>query len=156
METFIEKIISAKAMPVPDIVSELYVICQREHASCNSDCPVYRLAGKVPVNASGNCPYHCNGNAMYKYIVNKQKAIIKVSSILRTHGISPNATFLNAIQDIIATVIERTYESAELSIDGVRQKSYDIEKGNTVHSDIHIEISKNSIYEILDDISYEY
>ena len=155
METFIEKVIKSKAMPVPEIVTELYTICQREHSTCNSDCPVYRLAGKVPVNASGNCPYHCNGNAMYEYIVNKQNTVIKISDILLTHGISPNATFLNAIQDIVSTVIERAYEYAELSIDGLRQKSYNIEN-DVSYPDLHIEISKNSIYEILDDISYEY
>lgn len=54
-----------------DITSELSEICEREHSSCNSDCPVYELNGhEAPDTEENNrgCDCFKNGDKMLAFI----------------------------------------------------------------------------------------
>ena len=56
-----------------NLKSELYEICEREHSSCNSDCPVYRLNGNsvpntMPFEQNRGCDCYKNGSEMLKFI----------------------------------------------------------------------------------------
>ena len=47
-----------------DAVNMLYDICNREHASCNNDCPIYDQVLTLKQREKKTCPYFNNGNAM--------------------------------------------------------------------------------------------
>ena len=54
------------------ICDELYEICDREHSSCNYDCPVYALNGYAVPHNNNDTRYGCdcfkNGKAMLDFI----------------------------------------------------------------------------------------
>jgi hypothetical protein len=56
--------------PITDnaIADALYEICDRVHATCYSDCPVYEKFYKEHKRSNFNCPYHKNGMGMLKYL----------------------------------------------------------------------------------------
>lgn len=51
-----------------DIQNELYNICDREHASCNSDCPVFALKTKEEQDNLDSCSTFKNGEKMMNFI----------------------------------------------------------------------------------------
>ena len=58
-----------------DLTVELYEICDREHSSCNTNCPVYDLNGgwapdTIPIYNHG-CDCFKNGAKMLKFIREK-------------------------------------------------------------------------------------
>jgi hypothetical protein len=54
---------------------KLYEICDQEHSSCNSNCPVYRLNdNEVPKDRKeDNCSCFKNPTAMKNFIEKKEK-----------------------------------------------------------------------------------
>lgn len=53
-----------------DIENELYEICEREHSSCNWECPVYRIAGHIPfIEDLTVCKCFKDGYKMRKFIL---------------------------------------------------------------------------------------
>ena len=48
-----------------DIEEELFMICDRVHADCHNECPIYKLRGD-----NKDCEYHKNGEEMFKFIKN--------------------------------------------------------------------------------------
>jgi hypothetical protein len=52
--------------PITDnaLADALYEICDREHATCNNECPVYEKAKGF----HSSCPYHKRGMAMLRYL----------------------------------------------------------------------------------------
>ncbi len=58
-----------------DIYDELYDVCDREHASCNPNCPVYALAiqdGEFDMYELDDCPYFKNGRKMFERLRGKK------------------------------------------------------------------------------------
>jgi len=53
-----------------DLYNALYEVCDNVHASCNPECPVYRLMNKKEREAS-ECPFHKDGEGMYNFIKKK-------------------------------------------------------------------------------------
>jgi hypothetical protein len=58
-----------------NLSSELYEICEREHSSCNSGCPVYKLNGNSvpstkPFEENRGCDCFKHGSEMLKFIRN--------------------------------------------------------------------------------------
>ena len=56
-----------------DIADELYEICSRVHASCDSECPVYRINGgpvnlHKPFEENRGCDCFKAGHAMLRFI----------------------------------------------------------------------------------------
>lgn len=52
-----------------DRYEELYEICDREHAGCNDECPVFKLAiseNEFKENIANDCPYFKNGKLMHE------------------------------------------------------------------------------------------
>lgn len=65
----LEKIVKGEDITQKDIEDELYEICESEHASCNNECPVYKLVmtKKEQDNLSRNgCPYFKSGSEMLR------------------------------------------------------------------------------------------
>ena len=64
------KLVKLQPITTRDITDELYNICDREHASCNYECPVFRLNGsKVPAgNSKSGCICFKDGMAMLNFI----------------------------------------------------------------------------------------
>ena len=67
------KLIKGEPITDEDIANELCEICEREHASCNSDCPLYEETKDKP-----NCIYCKNGKMMLKYLRKKLTSKKKV------------------------------------------------------------------------------
>lgn len=73
--TLIEKLVLGIKISRTEIEQELYYICDREHASCTEDCPVYRLNGgnapgsDKPFEDNSGCDCFKNGKAMFEFIV---------------------------------------------------------------------------------------
>jgi hypothetical protein len=66
----IEKIAIDIKITDEEIAIELNEICQSIHSTCDSDCPVYRMAGnKMP--HGGGCECFGNGKMMLEYIRSK-------------------------------------------------------------------------------------
>lgn len=68
------KLIKGEVITNDDIAVELYEICEREHATCNCDCPVYALnEGKIPHSGNGarGCDCFKDGVAMLDFIEKK-------------------------------------------------------------------------------------
>ncbi len=71
----------AKGEKITDeyLENELYNICDREHSSCNSECPVYYLNGnKVPdtvnnFSVNRGCDCFKSGKNMLNFIRSKTK-----------------------------------------------------------------------------------
>jgi hypothetical protein len=51
---------------------ELFEICDLEHASCNSECPVYELQ-TIKERLACDCPCFKSGEKMYKFIKDRIK-----------------------------------------------------------------------------------
>jgi len=70
----IEKLVMGLEVTKDEIEYELLQICDREHSSCNSECPVYRLNGSAVVNGhklftvNRGCDCFKDGREMYKFI----------------------------------------------------------------------------------------
>ena len=68
------KMVLGKKIEDSDIYDALYDICDREHSSCNSECPVYAANGNaVPdavhdFNINRGCDCFRNGKAMAEFI----------------------------------------------------------------------------------------
>lgn len=76
MENLILKLIKGEEISELDLEDMLYEMCDREHASCNSDCLVYKLNGyEIPNLLKSNCGCDCfkNGCAMLNFIKNRLK-----------------------------------------------------------------------------------
>ena len=76
MEVIIRKLIAGEVVSELDVEDALYEMCDREHASCNSACLVYKLNGnKIPDVLKSNCGCDCfkNGCAMLIFIKNAVK-----------------------------------------------------------------------------------
>lgn len=67
------KLIQKEKIVEQDIYNELHEICDREHSSCNSDCPVYLVnQDEIPLNKETNkCICFKNGIKMYNFILNR-------------------------------------------------------------------------------------
>ena len=73
----ITKIILGFSIENEDITQELYNICDREHASCNNDCPVFAVGGEVPLNADGrNCSCFKDGIQMRDFILRNKRRVL--------------------------------------------------------------------------------
>jgi len=69
MNKILEKLINDEIITDADIVEELHDVCDRVHASCDSDCPVFAVNNKVPWNLDkSNCRCHKDGLKMLKFI----------------------------------------------------------------------------------------
>ena len=53
----------------------LYETCEREHSSCNNDCPVYESNVGVPneSNSKRGCDCFKDGKKMLKFLKNKRE-----------------------------------------------------------------------------------
>lgn len=77
MSELIVKLVIGQSISNDDIATELYDICDREHSSCNENCPVYRLNGnKVPDSVNDfkvnrGCDCFKNGYNMMDFIRKK-------------------------------------------------------------------------------------
>ncbi len=83
METFIEKLAIGIKISDEEISNELFEICEREHAQCNEDCPVYKLNGnKIPFkeNENDGCSCFKHGSKMLEFI--RKKALKPKITIL--------------------------------------------------------------------------
>ena len=70
---FIEKVAKGEVVTDEEIAEELYEICDREHASCNRVCPVYKInVGPVnpdkPFEENRSCDCFKDGHAMLRFI----------------------------------------------------------------------------------------
>lgn len=63
MKTIISKLIKKEEISDEDIVKALHDICDREHASCNDDCPVYEKLQDYRL-----CDCFKDGKAMLKFL----------------------------------------------------------------------------------------
>jgi len=70
--SLIIKLALGKPIVPEDLVDNLYEICDREHSSCNVECPVFFLNGnKIPeFIKAGSCDTFKNGTAMLDFIRN--------------------------------------------------------------------------------------
>lgn len=74
MNTLLQTLIAGRPISDQVLADELYEICDSEHASCNSNCPVYELNGnKVPdtandFNVNRGCDCFKSGVAMLQFI----------------------------------------------------------------------------------------
>jgi queuine/archaeosine tRNA-ribosyltransferase len=74
MENLIIKLAKGLKVTEEDIKYELYEICDRVHASCDDECPIYLLNGnKVPDTAKDfkvnrGCDCFKSGSNMLKFI----------------------------------------------------------------------------------------
>lgn len=80
MEEIILSLALGKEVTEEQIKYALYEICDREHSSCNCNCPVYALNGnKVPdscndFDVNRGCDCFKSGNAMLNFIRNNASA----------------------------------------------------------------------------------
>jgi hypothetical protein len=72
MTDLLEKLIAGAVITDEDIAYELYDVCDRTHASCDSDCPVYVKNGnKVPNSEDPNgCDTFKQGSKMLAFLRN--------------------------------------------------------------------------------------
>lgn len=73
------KLARGQTLTDQDLSSELYEVCDSVHASCNDDCPVYKLNGsQVPDSANDfkinrGCDCFKSGSKMLQFIRDKSK-----------------------------------------------------------------------------------
>jgi len=68
MDTIVEKLIKKQPITDADLSNELYDICDRVHASCDSECsecPVYPIIQEAGIT---DCPCHKDGDQMLKLL----------------------------------------------------------------------------------------
>lgn len=98
----------ATGQPVSDetLAEELYEVCDREHASCSDECPVYRLNGScIPTSGSGaDCLTFKDGRGMLDFIRDAHAA--------RTRGfrLEQGATYTDGRGEYV-TIVSRTREN---------------------------------------------
>jgi len=70
MKNIIKKAILRQPITLQDIAEELYEICDRVHASCDDECPIYEANNhKIPWNKDlSNCICFKDGKKMLKYL----------------------------------------------------------------------------------------
>ena len=73
----------------------LYEICDSEHSSCNSKCPVYKMTGTIPMGSEHeDCICFKDGSKMLDYLKTKNLAIIAelpyIDSMRQRLGLKPN------------------------------------------------------------------
>jgi len=71
MNSLIKKLVMGKKPTPREVQDELYDICERVHASCDGECPVYEINhGLVNPEYESNCGCACfkDGVAMYNFI----------------------------------------------------------------------------------------
>ena len=76
MEVIIRKLIAGEVVSELDVEDALYEMCDREHASCNDACLVYKLNGsKIPDLLKTSCGCDCfkDGCTMLNFIKNRLK-----------------------------------------------------------------------------------
>ena len=61
------KVIEGKTITDADLMDELNDVCEREHYSCNSECPVYMFR-VCSMGNDFNCECFKNGRAMLDFI----------------------------------------------------------------------------------------
>ena len=71
--SLVEKLARGEVPTDRDLAGELYEICDREHSSCNADCPVYRINGgpvnpDKPFEENRGCDCFKAGYAMLRFI----------------------------------------------------------------------------------------
>lgn len=77
MDKTLLKIIKGEPLSSEDVESLLYEICDRVHASCDSECPVYQINGyAVPDSANDfdknrGCDCFKSGKAMREFILKR-------------------------------------------------------------------------------------
>ncbi len=78
MEDLIIKLALGKTVTDLEIEQELYTICEREHSSCNNDCPVYMMNGSKIPQTDGDpdarrwgCDCFRDGEKMLQFIRHK-------------------------------------------------------------------------------------
>jgi hypothetical protein len=86
VDSLLKKLIAKTAISKKDIEEALCNICDRVHATCDDECPVYALNGsKVPECSDkvhyGGCLTFKDGKAMLKFI--------------NTHRLAPNGSDKN-------------------------------------------------------------
>ena len=65
MSEVLRKLIAGELVIDNDLEDELYEICDRVHASCHDECPIYQKFGDVPwTDDLSNCKYFKNGEKM--------------------------------------------------------------------------------------------
>lgn len=74
MNELLAKAIAKEEIKDGDIEYALFEICEREHSSCNDECPVYEknrgcfLASGRPFKENRGCDCFKNGPAMLKFL----------------------------------------------------------------------------------------
>lgn len=77
--TIILKLVRGEEITPKDITNELYEICDREHAGCNWNCPVYEANNGTPPRETEEgklwwgCDCFKNGKAMMEFILMKDE-----------------------------------------------------------------------------------
>jgi len=66
MNIILQKLIKNEQITDDDIAEELYDICCAVHASCDSECPIFALENKIPMNENKECYYFKSGHKMLK------------------------------------------------------------------------------------------
>ena len=69
--SLITKLITGQVISTSDIKSELCEICDREHSSCNEDCPVFANMTTIERNDPDFCQCHKDGKKMLEFIINR-------------------------------------------------------------------------------------
>lgn len=54
------KLIRREPVTDDDLADQLFDVCDRVHASCNNDCPVYEKFGGTPKNTEHGKEYGCD------------------------------------------------------------------------------------------------
>jgi len=81
--TLIEKLVVGIPLEKKEILDELYNICEREHSSCNSDCPVFKLNGNsIPYSEDESCIGFKSPSKMYNFI-QKKSLKLKLDQLLK-------------------------------------------------------------------------
>jgi hypothetical protein len=62
------KLAAGQPVPIEDIDAELFETCDRVHATCTDECPVFRLNGTQPDTKGSGCDCFKNGAAMRRFI----------------------------------------------------------------------------------------
>lgn len=69
MNKILEKLINDEIITDADIADDLYDVCDRVHATCDSECPVFAVKGKVPWNGDrSNCRCFKDGLKMLNFL----------------------------------------------------------------------------------------
>ena len=74
MNKILEKLILKEPVTEHDIEEELYDVCDRVHATCYRECPVFAVNNEIPWNKEkSNCRCFKDGEKMLAFIRSYQK-----------------------------------------------------------------------------------